>query len=277
MKGDSDVFDTPFSAVGTCTNAVVIGVVGEKSERGTPNVDKGQMTAASVVPVMLTLAMRMSRTIMSVLTATAIASGCGTTSANPTPAEIGEGLLTVTDLDTDWRETQRDAFDERGVENPVLDVGSFCPDAAVDGADIEDLAGRSGADVEFQKKDGSAAIRLQAWSNADAVMFDDTVAAAAIACDGESWTDEFGTAGTFAVVDGPELGDSSVHWATTLIPSGNKGDKATSAGRTSVVRFDDVVMVLQWGAFGGESVAEVDETWWSELVGEAYEKLDDAL
>lgn len=219
------------------------------------------------------------RRLVSVVSVSALVviAGCRAADGNPTAAEIGEGLLTVTNLDTAWRETQRDVFDERGVENPVLDVGSFCPAASADVAEMETLAGQAGADVEFQKKDGSAAIRLQAWSNADAVMFDDTVASAVVTCDGKSWTDEFGTAGTFAMVDGPDVGDSSVHWSTTLVPSGDKGEKATSSGRTSVVRFDDVVMVLQWGAFGGEPGADVDETWWSEIVGEAYEKLDDAL
>lgn len=211
------------------------------------------------------------------IAAAALATSCQTANGNPTPAEIGDGLLAVTDLDTEWRETQRDVFDERGVENPVLDAGSFCPEAEIDPDELADLAGQAGADVEFQKKDGSSAVRLQAWSNADAVLFDDTVSSAVIACDGKSWTDQFGTAGTFTVLDGPDVGDSASHWSTTLVPSGDKGEKATSTGRTSVVRFGDVVMILQWGAFGDDPVAEVDETWWTELVGEAYEKLDDAL
>lgn len=223
------------------------------------------------------VAMRMTRIVPPLAVCALLLAGCRTADGNPSPAEIGEGLLTVTDLDTDWRETQRDVFDERGVENPVLDTGSFCPEAEIDPDELEGLAGEAGADVEFQKKDGSAAIRLQAWSNADAVLFDDTVGTAAVACDGKTWTDEFGTAGTFEAIEGPEVGDSALHWSTTLVPSGDKGDKAVSSGRTSVVRFGDVVMILQWGSFGGDPSVGIDETWWAEVVGEAYEKLDDAL
>lgn len=213
--------------------------------------------------------------------AVVLVASCQTGAGNPSPTEIGEGLLAVTDLDTEWRETQRDVFDERGVENPVLDAGAFCPEAEISPDDLDSLAGQAGADVEFQKKDGSAAIRLQAWSNADTVTFDDTVSVAVATCDGQTWTDEFGTVATLAVVEGPEVGDSSVHWSTTFAPSDDngdqKGDKANSIGRTSVVRFNDAVMILQWGTFGSDAAASIDEIWWSELVGEAYEKLDDAL
>lgn len=221
--------------------------------------------------------MRLSKFAVPFFVVVTLLAGCQTANGNPSPSEIGEGLLSLTDLDTEWRETQRDAFDERGVENPVLDTGAFCPEAEIDPDNLAELAGQAGADVEFQKKDGTAAIRLQAWSNSDAVLFDDTVAAAVLACDGKSWTDEFGTAGTFQVIDGPEVGDTSLHWSTVLVPSGDKGDKAVSSGRTSVIRFDDVVMILQWGSFGAGPTDTPDEKWWSELVGEAYEKLDDGL
>ena len=221
--------------------------------------------------------MRMSKFAVPFFVVVALLAGCQSANGNPSPAEIDDGLLSVTDLDTEWRETQRDAFDERGVENPVLDTGAFCPEAEIDPDELAELAGQAGADAEFQKKDGSAAIRLQAWSNSDAVLFDDTVAAAVLACDGKSWTDEFGTTGALTVIEGPDVGDSSVHWSTTFVPSGDKGEKAESTGRTSVVRFGDVVMVLQWGVFGGDPITDADEQWWSELVGEAYEKLDDGL
>ena len=42
-------------------------------------------------------------------------------------SEISRALLTVSDLGGNWRETQRDIFDERAVENPVLDRSLFCP------------------------------------------------------------------------------------------------------------------------------------------------------
>ena len=221
--------------------------------------------------------------VSSLIAVAVLVASCQTSSGNPSPAEIGDGLLAVTDLDTEWRETQRDVFDERGVENPVLDAGAFCPAAEVAAGELDTLAGQAGADVEFQKKDGSAAIRLQAWSNAETASFDDAVSTAAGICDGATWTDESGATATFTVVVGPDVGDSSVHWSTTIVPTndtsdmGDKGDKATSTGRTSVVRWGDAVMVLQYGTFGSGASATIDDMWWTELVGEAYEKLDDAL
>ena len=44
-----------------------------------------------------------------------------------TTSEISRALLTESDLGGNWRETQRDIFDERDVENPVLDRSLFCP------------------------------------------------------------------------------------------------------------------------------------------------------
>jgi hypothetical protein len=201
-------------------------------------------------------------------------SSCQTASDAPSASEIGDGLLTVTDLGTQWRETQRDVFDVREVENPVLDPGAFCPESNLDTTELTDLAGQSGADVEFQQKDGASAIRLQAWSNSDAAGFTDVVLVAVATCEGAEWNDEFGTNNTFDVVEGPEVGDAAIHWTTTNQPSGAMADKMSSVGRTSVIRFGDVVLVLQWGVFGDDGI---DPVRWAEVVRRAFEMLDDSL
>ncbi len=221
--------------------------------------------------------MRCTKTSSVVITAALLVGGCRTSNDALTPTEIGDALLTVTDMGTDWQETQRDVFDQREVENPVLDAGVFCPAAEVDVAELESLAGQSGADVEFQKKDGSAAVRLQAWSSADAADFAEVIVGAAAACAGSEWSDQFGTSNTFENVDGPEIGDSSVHWSVATLPPSDSDDKFASVGRVSVVSKGEMVIVMQWGTFGTSvSDLDFDVTTWAEKVGQAYQLLDDA-
>lgn len=193
------------------------------------------------------------------------------------PSELVGALLTVNDVGTDWRETQRDAFDERENENPVIDATQFCAAGASDAAALPDLAGQAGADVEMQRKESSRMLRMQAWSNAEVGEFFDTVEAAAKACDNTEWTDADGVTYSFDVIDGPGIGKEVVHWKVIASPPAGKPEKEFgAAGRTTVARYGDTIMMLEIGDFAPDPAGQMlDEDEWGRIVSAAGDKIDE--
>lgn len=216
--------------------------------------------------------------LLLVLGATALFGCHSSTGSWHSTTELSEALLTVSDMGGEWRETQRDVFDERAVENPVIDSSLFCPAASRIASTLDALAGQAGADVEMQMKETTRMMRLQAWDNPDASAFFTAVSTAVTTCDGVEWTDaDVGVTTTFEAVAGPTIGDDSVHWAIVSSPPADNPDgKFGGAGRTSVARFDDVIMVLQVGDFALDptSVA-MSPSDWRALVTLAAEKIGD--
>lgn len=207
-----------------------------------------------------------------------ILAGCRT--ANDTlrsPEDLVKGLLTVDDLGSDWRETQRDAFDQREPENPVIDSQQFCTAGSSDAADLTPLAGQAGADVEMRVKDTTRMLRLQAWSNDDVDDFFDTARAAVEACDNVEWTDKDGVTYSFDKIDGPSIADEVVHWKVISSPPAGKPEKEFgSAGRTSIARYGKTIMMLQIGDFAPDAASEMlGESEWAEIVNRAGAKIDD--
>lgn len=186
----------------------------------------------------------------------------------PTPKELSEALPTVTDMPDGWNETQRQVFETREVENPSIDPSIWCPEASEASANLLELAGESGADVEMQFENSSGMprmMRLQAWANDDAEAYFDGVAASVAACDGMTATDEFGAVTNTDLIEGRSLGDESVSWMQkTTPPTETQAEKLESIGRTTVARFGSVIMVLQLGdaAMTGDSMPMDEDQWW---------------
>lgn len=204
-------------------------------------------------------------------------SGCKTASDTyVSPTELVTALLTVDELGTDWRENQRDAFDERAQENPVIDTGQFCADGLSTASTLESLAGQSGADVEMQVKESTRMLRLQAWSNADVDEFFSAARSAARACDNQEWTDAQSVAYSFDVVDGPDIGDDVFHWKLLASPPAEKPEKMFGvAGRTSVARFGNVLMLLEIGDYAPDAASQIlDTDKWAKIVSMAGAKID---
>lgn len=199
--------------------------------------------------------------------------------ATPTPADLSDALLTVTDLGSQWQETQRQVFDQRSPENPSLDPSIFCADAEEAGAALVELAGQAGADVEMSYRgltDGARMMRLQAWSNDDAEAYFDALAPLVETCDGVTETDDAGATEEFSEITGRSIGDESLSWSTrTIPPASTQDDKFESIGRTTVARFGKIIMVLQLGDanFTGSAVSLSEDDWW-DIVVQAADKLD---
>ena len=205
--------------------------------------------------------------------------GC-TKSADKSPEALSKGLLDITDMPGDWRESQRDVFEVRAAENPSIDPSTWCPDGADESAGLEELAGETGADVEMQMQVNGNEVprlmRLQAWRNESVREYFEQVLTVVNICDGTKWTEEPGVTQEVWKVDGPEVGDESVSWATGLVPPAGK-EMARSSGFTTVARIGEVIMVLQIGDFGTSSTSDklTDEEW-REIVQRAADKLSDA-
>lgn len=222
-----------------------------------------------------------NRLVLTAVLCSAILLGC-TKSAEgqkPTPSMISDVLLTITDMEGDWGETQRESFDQREPENPSIDPSVWCPEANEVAKDLVDLAGQSGADVEMQMHgidDGARMMRLQAWSNDDVDAYFANASEAARICDGKTITDDDGVTSTFAIVENRDIGDESISWVQiTTPPEGTGQDKFETVGRTTIARFGGIIMVLQIGDFAPVGTGELmDEDSWWEIVEKASEKLD---
>ena len=155
------------------------------------------------------------------------------------------------------------------MENPSIDPSIWCTEASEASANLLELAGESGADVEMQFENSSGMprmMRLQAWANDDAEEYFDGVAASVAACDGMTATDEFGAVTNTDLIEGRSLGDESVSWMQkTTPPTETQAEKLESIGRTTVARFGSVIMVLQLGdaAMTGKSELMNEDDWWA--------------
>jgi hypothetical protein len=217
--------------------------------------------------------------IAALLVVTAALFGC-TKSADRTPEALSKGLLDITDMPGDWRESQRDIYETRSNENPSIDPSTWCPDGADEAAGLEALAGDAGADVEMQMEvDGNEVprlMRLQAWRNDSVREYFERVLTVVNACDGAKWTEEPGVTQEVWKIDGPEVGDESVSWGTVLVPPEGK-EMARSSGYVTVARIGEVIMVLQIGDFNTTSTSDkLTDDEWREIVQRAADKLSDA-
>lgn len=209
-----------------------------------------------------------------------VASSCLTSGAtSPDPENLSRQLLEVTDLESQWNETQRQVFTTRTNQNPSIDPSIWCPDAKQVSAPLVGLAGEAGADVEMEFKGLSGSARLlreQAWSNENARKYLDTVKQAAELCDGKQWTEEPGVTNTIELFADSTYGDESVSWASsTAPPAGTTKEKYSSSGRVVVVRIKNVIMVLQAGDFAPEgSGSQMTLEDWKVLATRASKKID---
>ncbi len=213
--------------------------------------------------------------------------GCGREAEGqlPTPAQISAELLTITDLNGDWSESQRQIFEKRENENPSIDPSIWCAEAEEVTKNLVQLAGDSGADVEMQYRkttEGNRMMRLQAWANEDTKDYFRDAKEAVRICDGKNTTDENGATTSTEVIDNRDIGDESISWAQkTIPPAGTEKDKLESVGRTTIARFGDIVMVLQLGdaSFAGTAELMNENDWWSivELASKKLDKLDEQV
>ena len=254
-------------APGRSVHTAVKGRIGRNPEDPSPYV--ARMRKKILIPVLVALC-------------ALIALGCTDNKEEtmPTPAELSGALLSITDMEGSWNETQRQVFTTREAENPSIDPSVWCPQAAESSKDLVNLAGQSGADVEMSlagEQDVRRMMRLQAWSNADVQDYFDELSKAVDDCNGRTTVDGDGITTTAAVITGRELGDESVSWSQRIVPPSGKDKVFDSVGRTTVARFGDVIMVLQIGdavASGAANPLTEDE-WWGivETAGRKIENL----
>lgn len=222
-----------------------------------------------------------SRIILAIVLPVFLAAGCtkDATGQKPTPAMLSDELLTITDMPGTWNESQRQAFTQRGPENPSLDPSVWCAQASIVTKGLVENAGQSGADVEMQlssKTELRRMMRLQAWSNDNVKAYFRDAKEAARICDGTTTTDESGAATSTEIIENRKIGDESISWSQKVTPPLKTQDqKFESVGRTTIARFGDILMVLQLGdaAPVGESALMNENDWW-EIVEKAGKRLD---
>ena len=193
-----------------------------------------------------------------------------------TPEQLGDALLTAQELGSGWSQTQRDVFTAREVENPSIDSSLWCDAAADDDASMQVLAGQAGADAEFEfalQGDVNRGMRVQAWNNADAKEYFETLGSAYDRCNGETWNDGEGSSYTVSPADGPDGGDESLHWAVRIETT--DGSNAIWNSRQTAVRLGNTILVMQLGdVAAGDSLEPLGDSEWADIVSAAVEKFE---
>ena len=211
-------------------------------------------------------------------------SGCvrSASGEKPNPEQISDALPTITDFEGNWKETQRQVFEVRDVENPSLDPSVWCPAAKEVTKNLEELAGQSGADVEMsieQSGQPTSMLRIQAWSNDDVDAYFGDASEAARICDGTTLTDDNGVTTTSQLISARDIGDESISWSDeTVPPPSTQNEKMASIGRTTIARFGDILMIAQVGTVNwtGEQTIMDEDKWWEivEIAGKKMHDLD---
>lgn len=196
--------------------------------------------------------------IVACLAPLAVLAACGDEVRVYTPAELSERLLTLDEMGPGWTESQRDVFDTREPENPSIDPSLWCPDFSTAKSDqLTLLAGPSGADVELQLGDATAAeqptygLRQQAWSNLDATDYLRELATAVRTCSGKTWEgtgEDIGAEYRLTPLEAPTVGDEAVAVLVAITLSPEDGEPTmVMRQRMAAVRAGSIVMVLQEG------------------------------
>lgn len=203
----------------------------------------------------------------------------------PTPNQLSEELLTLTEMPGEWDETQRQIFAVRGPENPSIDPSIWCPDAQEVTKNLVEIAGESGADVEMRAdttNEGSRMMRLQAWANNDVENYFRDAREGVRICDGKLVATPSGAQESYEVIEGRDIGDESISWIQiTTPPPSTQSEKLETASRTTIARFGSIIMVLQLGdvAWTGSIQEMSEESWWEivELAGKKLDELDEQV
>lgn len=198
----------------------------------------------------------MRKTLISCLMAASLISvtACGDDNgAKVVPADqLDAALLTLDDFDSEWSEEMRDVFTSRDEGPPSFDPAGWCPQARDEVEDlerIEDLAGDTGAAVEFRhaRQDERRmfhGISQQVWSNDDVSAYFDVLSQSFDICMGQTWTPEEGQEVSVSPLESPELGDESLALNVSIATPGPDGEYLWNS-RLIIVVIDSTLMILR--------------------------------
>lgn len=211
-----------------------------------------------------------------------LVAACGGEGKSPVvPAErLDAALLTIDDFDDGWSEDRRSVFSSRDEGPQSLDPTGWCPQALRDVrelANIETLAGDSGAAVEFRHEREDArrmfeGVSQQVWSNENVAEYVDVVSRSFEACMGQTWSPEADQKVTISRFDTPSRGDESFAVNIVIVTPGPDGDYEWSS-RLAVVSVGSSLMLirdLDVQLAGGEPFMSDDE--WTDLVDVAVDR-----
>lgn len=168
------------------------------------------------------------------------------------PAEsLDASLLTLDDFDDEWTQDLRGVFTSRAEGPQSLDPFGWCPqaqDGVDDLANIEELAGETGAAVEFKHARGDVrrmfhGISQQVWSNESVPEYFDVVSEAFTLCLDQTWSPEQDQEVTISRLAHPDLGDAALSLDISIMTPGPDGDYEW-ASRMVIVVVDSSLMVL---------------------------------
>ncbi|MFM8858268.1 MAG: hypothetical protein ACKOI2_13935 [Actinomycetota bacterium] len=181
-----------------------------------------------------------------------LASCGGGESATVIPEDrLDAALLTLDDFDDEWTQDLRGVFTSRAEGPQSLEPFGWCPQAqdSVDElVNIEELAGQTGAAVEFKhaRRDVRRmfhGISQQVWSNENVSKYFDVVSEAFALCLDQTWSPEQDQEVTISELATPDLGDEALSLNISIMTPGPDGDYEW-ASRMVIVVVGTSLMIL---------------------------------
>lgn len=176
----------------------------------------------------------------------------GGDAANVIPEDrLDAALLTLDDLDDEWSEDLRGVFTSRDEGPQSLEPFGWCPqaqDRVEELVNIEELAGETGAAVEFEhaRRDVRRmfhGISQQVWSNENVSKYFDVASEAFALCLDQTWSPEQDQEVTISQLVTPDLGDEALSLNISIMTPGPDGDYEW-ASRMVIVVVESSLMVL---------------------------------
>lgn len=165
---------------------------------------------------------------------------------------LDAALLVIDDFDDEWSQEMRGVFTSRDEGPQSFDPSGWCPRALMEIdelSSIEELAGQTGAAVEFRqaredKRRMFHGVSQQVWSNENVARYFDVLSEAFEICMGETWSPEPDQEVTVTPFDSPQWGDKSLAVDVSIVTPGPDGDYVWSS-RLVVVVIESALMVIR--------------------------------
>jgi hypothetical protein len=192
-----------------------------------------------------------------------------------TPEELGQALLTATDLGSGWTQVERTVGSSAKptvTTKPGEATAELCPQAAAQEVILASVENDPGARVVFVSARATDTTPLgvieQLWSGANAKSVFASMKTALATCAGTSWTAKDGETLTVTPLAGPSTGTESLSYVETAAEPGGSGvvwkDPAIFA------RFGyTIVLLQQFDVQAAGAPPRISDTEWNTILKQA--------
>lgn len=198
---------------------------------------------------------------------------------------LDAALLTLDDFDDEWSEDLRGVFTSRDEGPQSLEPFGWCPqaqDSVEELVNIEELAGETGAAVEFKhaRRDVRRmfhGISQQVWSNENVSKYFEIVSEAFALCLDQTWSPEQDQEVTISQLVTPDLGDEALSLNISIMTPGPDGDYEWASRMVIVVVESSLMVLNDLDVQLAEGEPFMTDEEWGAIVDVAVERFTDVV